>query len=247
MIPSNSATAKQSVEIAVAQRHWRATLVWLSALTGLILCGVVRSSLATRLDSFTIDEPWHITAGVSYVRTGDFRLNPEHPPLVKLWVGTLLTEDVFRLPPFRALQDKPDERDFVDDAVYLQNDAAVVQRRARLAMLSLHAVLLLAFTLAAQRVFGVVMALAALAFLVVDPTVAAHMPVVMTDLSLALLSSTALLVGIVAFRSWRLRDLALVMVALGLVLGVKHSGLITFVGVAGFGIGRRCLGLSGTA
>jgi len=29
------------------------------------------------------DEPTHLAAGWSYLKTGDFRLNPEHPPLVK--------------------------------------------------------------------------------------------------------------------------------------------------------------------
>ena len=34
-----------------------------------------RSALATRLDSFTLDEAYHITAGVSYVQRADFRIN----------------------------------------------------------------------------------------------------------------------------------------------------------------------------
>jgi hypothetical protein len=35
-------------------------------------------------DSVTFDETAHLGAGVSYLETGDFRLNPEHPPLAKL-------------------------------------------------------------------------------------------------------------------------------------------------------------------
>lgn len=35
----------------------------------------------------TIDEGAHIGAGYSYRKTGDFRLNPEHPPLMKLLAG----------------------------------------------------------------------------------------------------------------------------------------------------------------
>ncbi|MFH1366718.1 MAG: glycosyltransferase family 39 protein [Patescibacteria group bacterium] len=35
-------------------------------------------------DSQTIDEGVHISAGYSYWLTGDFRINPEHPPLFKL-------------------------------------------------------------------------------------------------------------------------------------------------------------------
>lgn len=46
------------------------------------LLAVGRSALGTRLDSFTIDEPWHVVAGAHHVRTGGFHLNPEQPPLV---------------------------------------------------------------------------------------------------------------------------------------------------------------------
>jgi len=56
-------------------------LLLLLALVGL---AVLRSHAGTRLDGFTVDEPWHIVAGAQYVRSGDFRLNPEHPPLTKL-------------------------------------------------------------------------------------------------------------------------------------------------------------------
>jgi len=34
-------------------------------------------------DSFTTDEPVHVTAGFSYLTQKDMRLNPEHPPLLK--------------------------------------------------------------------------------------------------------------------------------------------------------------------
>src|SRR3989344_5819341 len=34
-------------------------------------------------DSFTFDETAHIGAGYSYLTQKDYRLNPEHPPLIK--------------------------------------------------------------------------------------------------------------------------------------------------------------------
>jgi len=46
--------------------HWRPFLMLAVAL---IVAGVFRSAWATRLDGFTIDEPWHVTAGVAYLRT----------------------------------------------------------------------------------------------------------------------------------------------------------------------------------
>ena len=45
-----------------------------------VVCGFVSLSR----DSATFDETAHLGAGVSYLETGDFRLNPEHPPLAKL-------------------------------------------------------------------------------------------------------------------------------------------------------------------
>lgn len=41
---------------------------------------MISSSLG---DSATMDERPHIAAGYSYLKTGDYRLNPEHPPLMK--------------------------------------------------------------------------------------------------------------------------------------------------------------------
>src|SRR6266852_8874122 len=91
-------------------------------LLALVGGAIARSAIATRLDGFTIDEAYHIAAGVSYVRNADFRINPEHPPLVKLWVGTLISATGFRLSSILPFADKADERDFAEQDVYLYND-----------------------------------------------------------------------------------------------------------------------------
>src|SRR6202789_1521155 len=106
-----------------------AIFMWVGLL--LVGLGILRSAIATRLDSFTIDEAYHIAAGVSYVRYGDFRINPEHPPLVKMWVGGIVAATGFHLEPIRQFSDKPDERAFTQSAVFLKNDPDSVQRRAR--------------------------------------------------------------------------------------------------------------------
>ena len=51
------------------------------------MLGIARSWWGTKLDSLANDEPFHIISAAYYIKTGDFRLNPEHPPLSKLWVG----------------------------------------------------------------------------------------------------------------------------------------------------------------
>ncbi|MET0412478.1 MAG: phospholipid carrier-dependent glycosyltransferase [Polyangiaceae bacterium] len=209
----------------IARRFW-------PLLITLVLAGLTRSYVSTRWDGFTIDEAWHVTAGVSYARTLDYRLNPEHPPLVKLWVGAALSEGVFTLPAFHTLTDKEGERAFINEAVYVANDSERVLARARLGMLAFHGLILVALGALLRRVFTPALALIALGLLLLDPTVTAHLPLVMTDLPVALLSACAMLSAYVAFRSWRAFDLALAALMLGLTLAAKHSGVLTGVAVA---------------
>jgi Dolichyl-phosphate-mannose-protein mannosyltransferase len=211
-------------------------IAFATLLITLLLSGILRSAIATRLDSFDLDEAYHITAGVTYARLGDYRLNPEHPPLVKLWVGWFLSPDIFKTPQFRPLADKYEERHFAEDVVFTQNDPDVTQRRVRLAMFVLNGSLVLAFALAVWRAFGSeigpVMATGAMAFLMIDPTVAAHLPVVLTDLPVAVLGSMAVLLAWTAFRWGRILDVLLAGLSLGLALSAKHTALIVVIAVA---------------
>ena len=150
------------------------------------------------------------------MRYADFRINPEHPPLVKLWVGSLISATGFHLSSIRPFADKADERDFAEQDVYLNNDFNSVQRRARIAMWMLNGLLLVALAFAVRRAFGPGVALGTLLFLAIDPTVAAHLPVVMTDLPVSLLSATALALAVRAFQDWTWTDLFACSVALGL-------------------------------
>lgn len=203
----------------------------------LIAASAFRSSWATRQDGFTIDEPWHITAGVAYLRTGEYYLNPEHPPLVKLVAALAAPRSVFRFVEPTSLHDKNTERRFVEQTMYEQNDADFVQSRIRRAMYLFNGFLLLSFALSAYRVFGGAIALGALVFALIDPTVAAHWPVVMTDLPVAILSVTSVLLCIQLLRKWTKVDFCLLAIALGLTLSAKHSGLISFAFVATLGFG----------
>ena len=209
--------------------------VFAAFLLTVLALAIGRSALATRLDSFTLDEAYHITAGVSYVQRADFRINPEHPPLVKLWVGSFLTLTGFRLRPLQVFHDKVEERSFTAEEVYLRNDPDSVQRRARAAMFALNGLLLAALALALRRAFGGVVAFASTLYLAIDPTVAAHIPVVMTDLPVALLAATALAYAAGAFRHWRSKDLVACTIAMGFALGAKHSAPVfcAFIGTLG--------------
>src|SRR4029453_1529650 len=103
----------------------RPLVAW-AAIVVLVVLAVIRSAVATRTDGFTIDDAYHITAGVSYVKLRDFRLKPEHPPLVKLWAGAALAPG-FHLPPLPPLADKFAEREFNESVVFLANDTDQVR------------------------------------------------------------------------------------------------------------------------
>jgi hypothetical protein len=208
----------------------------LALLAALVLLAVGRSWWGTRLDSFTADEPWHIVAGVAHVQQGDFALNPEQTPLVKLWVAPWMGAG-FQVPPTPLLQEKMEERAYVQQTMYLHNDDRAAQQRARIAMWTFHGVLLFAIGMLAWRIFGLAWAAATVGFLALEPTVGAHLPVVMTDLPAAMtLLLAALCLGLlVARRTW---PYALLLgLALGLALGSKHSALGGLAGLALFGLG----------
>ena len=223
-------------------RAWPAVALLAPALlVALVLFAVLRSHVGTRLDSFTIDEPWHIVAGTTYARTGDYSLNPEHPPLVKLWVGATAPAD-FRLRPKAALSEKSQEREWVEKTMFFDNDATAAQQRARIAMWSLHGLLLLALGLLLWRAFGLAWSLGSVAFLAIEPTIGAHLPVVMTDLPLALtLMIAAVCAGLLA-SGWRWRWVAGCGIAVGIALGAKHSAL---AGLGGLGCGLLIAALLG--
>ena len=205
---------------AVASRIAARFPLW----TALLLTFAVGHTLwSTSLDSFTIDEPYHIAAGATYLRRGDFRINPEHPPLVKLVAALAEPASVLHVAPFTPLNDKFQERVYTQTAVFKDSDYHRVQRHARFALIALNTILLGVLTLLLRRVFSPAVAVFALLLLALDPTVSAHMPVVMTDLPLALIGTIACATAVLALRCRRWRDWIFFGLACGLLLATKHS------------------------
>ena len=158
------------------------------ALAGLFLvCGLF-SLLG---DSVTFDETAHLGAGVSYLERGDFRLNPEHPPLAKMvaaaplellsrgggdyasaaWTGPATDEWTFGFELINGPADAP-----------VRRDPAARLVPARAAMLLLGLALCLAVYGWARELHGGDGALVALALAVTCPTIVAHARLVTTDL-----------------------------------------------------------------
>ena len=91
----------------------------------------------------TYDETVHLFAGYSYLRWGDYRVNPEHPPLVKMLAAAPLLAldlDTARITPReRSVVQKDKNYGWVlaHRFVFADNDAETLFGYARLAMLFL--------------------------------------------------------------------------------------------------------------
>src|SRR5215203_6079530 len=121
--------------------------------------------------SATVDEPAHILAGHRNWQCGDFGINPEHPPLLKLLAAAPLNFRTLAEPPWECgsrLTSKQDS--FLFGTKFLiQNgvDSLVIPTRIAAALMSV----LLAFVvfLTARQMFGRWEALTALAMLAFEP------------------------------------------------------------------------------
>ncbi len=81
---SNEETIRNSKSSAIVS-HFRTTQKIFVVLSAFLFAAFAFQLWyhATRT-SVTIDEPVHILAGHRYWQCGDFGINPEHPPLLKL-------------------------------------------------------------------------------------------------------------------------------------------------------------------
>jgi hypothetical protein len=208
----------------------------LPGITLIVLLGVVRAAVATRVDWFTPDEIVNIVEGGSFAQTGDARALGAEPPLVERWLGAVLPSEWL---PAASLSDAAPriDADAAQAALFTRGEPDAVRGGVRAAMLVLNALLLGALGVALGRLLGTAAALGALSLVVLDPTVAAHLPVAMSDLPGASLGLTALCCSVLAFRSRAWGDWLLASAALGLSLGASHGALILAVALLLIAIG----------
>ena len=157
-------------------------------IVGIIIVSAVTLAIASVWnDSPIVDEIPHIGAGYSYVQKGDFRLNPEHPPLAKYLAGFALSflhlnKSVFETQFWTS--DINGQWKFGRNLIFNSgNDAQLVSHVAKIPMLIffvLSALLIYAWT---KKIYGGVKApLLALFLFALSPTVLAHSRFVTTDI-----------------------------------------------------------------
>ncbi len=202
--------------------------IGLGLLVGTLL-GVLVAELAlsVRQESITWDEGHHLYAGYRSLKFGDYGLNPEVPPLVKMLAALPILRLPLHVPPLEGRFFKNEAflggRDFI-----FKNDADRVLFRARMAVSVLMVALALLVFLVGREMFGTGAGLTALALLIFDPNFLAIAPIVTTDVGFACLLFATIYTFYRYVKRPSLFRLALVGLAAGLALASKHSAPLLF-------------------
>ncbi len=132
--------------------------------------------------SATFDETTHLPAGMALVATGEMRLNPQHPPLVKLLAGLATAPLGARLPLEGAAYRDRREWEFGREVLFGSgNDHMGLLRAGRLPVVALSCLAGLAVFLWSRARFGDAAGCFSLALFAFSPTVLAHSGLVTMD------------------------------------------------------------------
>ena len=169
--------------MGTVQKPRRAALK-IAGVIALLAILVTQMALAIRQESLTWDEDDHIFAGYMSWKTGDFGLNPEHPPLVKLLATIPILNMPLHVPTLQGRNFKIEA--FLDGKDFLsKNDGDTMLFRVRMAAALLTVLMALLVFFAANEMFGGLAGFLALALFAFDPNLLAHGAFVTTDMGLS--------------------------------------------------------------
>jgi 4-amino-4-deoxy-L-arabinose transferase-like glycosyltransferase len=179
--------------------------------------------------SATFDEPAHTVAGYRYWQCGDFGINPEHPPLLKLLSTVSLNFRASLIEPKAECGARltPKLEMFNLGGVFLSDngvDSVLIPARLLAALMSL--VLAALMFLATREMFGRWEAIVALAILAFEPILIAHGSLVTTDMALMATAFGAVYALYRYLKNPTWARFLIVGLAFGLMLAAKHSAVI---------------------
>jgi hypothetical protein len=202
------------------------TWVW-PAVIALLAVQAVQIVIVLHRESLTWDEGAHMYAGYRMWKNGDYGLNPEHPPLVKLLATLPVLGGNLWVPPLKGIFFKGEA--YLGGRDWLEHNDGGSQRlvfRMRLAAAALAIALSLVIFFAAGEWFGTTAALVALTLAVFDPNILAHSGLVTTDVGAALFFLAAIYAFYRYVKRPTLLRLLIAGVVAGLLLAAKHSGIL---------------------
>lgn len=179
--------------------------------------------------SSTFDEPAHIVAGYRYLQCGDFGINPEHPPMLKLFAAAPLYLAAQITEPTGECGAKHTSKlemfrlggDFL-----VRNGIDPVVIPARIGSSVMSILLAVVLFLAAWELFGRIEALVALGVLTFEPTLIGHGSLVTTDMALAVTAFGSAYTLLRFCKSPTILRLLAAGALFGLMLSAKHSAVI---------------------
>jgi len=197
-----------------------------------ILLLVFAISIGTALgDAAIMDEVAHIPAGYSYIKYADFRLNPEHPPLLKDLAGIPLQ--------FLDVKFPTDEKQWTTDPngqwhagwkfIYLPgNDTEKILFWSRFPIILI--ALFLGFMIFkwSRELFGAKAGLLALTLYAFDPNILGHNHYVTTDLGIAAFLFFAFYFFYKYLREPNWKTIVLFGIFMGLAQLAKFSAVLMF-------------------
>jgi 4-amino-4-deoxy-L-arabinose transferase-like glycosyltransferase len=208
--------------VAWFRKHWVPC-----AVVALLILQVAQFTFVVHRESLTFDEDDHSFSGYMMWKTGDYGLNPEHPPLVKLLAAIPTLGKQLWTPPLQGRFFKSEAYDDGRDWL-ARNDGGSQHLLFQMRMMTgiLAVGLSLAIFFATREFFGTGAALFALVIASFDPNLLAHSALVTTDMAV----TCFLLTSIYAFYRYVKKPgwgrLIVVAVSAGLLISSKHSGIL---------------------
>jgi hypothetical protein len=194
------------------------------AALGALMCA--RMGSAAVQESQTWDEGLHLVAGFSYWKTGDYRLNPEHPPLAKLAAALPLLFTSAALPDLPEAWRQGDQVALFRPFLYANTvDADTLLLLGRLMTMLSALALGLLLAAAARARWGAAAGLTSAALYATDPNFIAHGHYITSDVPVTLAILTSVLTWDRYLTTGRRLDLAAASAALGIALATKFSAI----------------------
>lgn len=216
---------------------------------GILAFHFVLSLSVSKQESMIFDEKAHIPAAYSYVRYGDMRLNPEHPPLLKDLAGLPL---LFLQPSFPIdtlqWQSGVNEQWAIGDMFVnctrpdvVCNDADAILFWSRIPITLIAVVLGFVIFIWTRELAGTLAGLFAVTLYAFDPNIIAHNHYVTTDIGIAAFIFFAFYFFVRFLKNANFKNVLLAGIFLGLAELTKFSAVLLF---PTFGLFALLYGLS---